>query len=375
MNRIRTPFALLACLLLFSGSVCVPTIRGGDPELEAIRLPEGFSISIYAKGVANARAMCWGAKGTLFVGSRDEGVVHAVIDRDQDGTADTVLTLAEDLRMPVGVAFRDGDLYVSAVSSIYKFVDIEDHLMDPPSPTLVTDRYPDKGHHGWKFIAFGPDGKLYVPVGAPCNNCLSEDPIFASITRMDLDGSDPEIIAHGVRNTVGFDWDPRTGKLWFTENGRDMMGDDLPNCELDRLDSAGQHFGYPFCHEGEVPDPEYGDQRPCSEFVPPVAKLGPHVAPLGMRFYTGTQFPEKYRNAIFIAEHGSWNRSTPIGYRVAVAYPAADGSVSTEIFAEGWLEGSKAWGRPVDVLVAPDGSLLVSDDSADLIYRISYNAP
>ncbi|MCB0768667.1 MAG: sorbosone dehydrogenase family protein, partial [Flavobacteriales bacterium] len=331
--------------------------------------------SIYAKGVTNARAMCWGDKGTLFVGSRGEGVVHAVVDRDHDGTADTVFVVAKDLRMPVGVAFRNGDLYVSAVSSILKLENIEERLDDPPTPSLVTDMYPDDGHHGWKFIAFGPDDMLYVPVGAPCNNCLSEDPIFASMTRMDLDGGDPEIIAHGVRNTVGFDWDPRTGKLWFIENGRDMMGDDLPNCELDRLDSAGQHFGYPFCHEGDVPDPEFGEERNCSEFVPPVAKLGPHVAPLGMRFYTGTQFPEKYRNAIFIAEHGSWNRSTPIGYRVAVAYPAADGSVSTEIFAEGWLEGSKAWGRPVDVLVAPDGSLLVSDDHADLIYRISYAMP
>ncbi|MEZ4738228.1 MAG: PQQ-dependent sugar dehydrogenase [Flavobacteriales bacterium] len=362
-------------IFMFTGSICVPTLRGGPPELASIKLPEGFSISVYAENVTNARAMCWGDRGTLFVGTREEGVVHALSDTNHDGRVDVARVIARDLRMPVGVAFRDGDLYVSAVSKIVKLVAIEDHLEDPPAPTLVSDHFPDEGHHGWKFIAFGPDDKLYVPVGAPCNNCVSENPIFASITRIDPDGSEPEVIAHGVRNTVGFDWDPRTGKLWFTDNGRDMMGNDLPNCELDRLDREGDHFGYPYCHEGSVADPEFGDERNCSEFVPPIAKLGPHVAPLGMRFYTGEQFPPKYRNAIFIAEHGSWNRSTPIGYRIAVAYPEADGTAVTEIFAEGWLEGNKAWGRPVDVLVAPDGSLLISDDSADLIYRITYAVP
>ena len=368
----RIPVMAVAAWSL-CGAVCVPAMRGGDPDLLGIELPEGFSISVYADSITNARAMCWGSQGTLFVGSRGEGVVHALRDLDGDGNAEHHWIVDRDLQMPVGVAFRDGALYVSAVDRILRYPDIEANLEAPPEPVVVTDGFPSETHHGWKFIAFGPDGKLYVPVGAPCNNCLSEDPIFASITRIHADGSGREILAHGVRNTVGFDWHPETNELWFTENGRDWLGDDAPDCELDHLSVSGQHFGYPFCHAGTIPDPEFGTLRDCAEFVPPAAKLGPHVAPLGMRFYTGTMFPEKYRNAIFIAEHGSWNRSTPIGYRIAVAYPQQDGTARTEIFAEGWLNGARAWGRPVDVLVAPDGSLLVSDDSADMIYRISYS--
>ena len=361
----------LAAILL-TGSVCVPTMRGGAPNVKGLVVPEGFRVGIFAEGVTNARAMCWGSKGTLFVGSRSEGVVHALRDTDGDGKADAHEIVAKDLNMPVGVAFRDGALYISAVDRILRLDGIEDHLTDPPAPVVVTDAFPPDTHHGWRFIAFGPDGKLYVPVGAPCNNCLKEDSIYASITRISPDGSGREIIAHGVRNTVGFDWHPETGELWFTDNGRDWLGDESPDCELNRLTAPGEHFGFPFCHAGTVADPEYGDQRSCAEFVPPAAKLGPHVAPLGMRFYTGNQFPGKYHHAIFIAEHGSWNRSTPIGYRVVAAFPQADGTARTEVFAEGWLNGSRAWGRPVDVLQAPDGSLLVSDDAADLIYRISY---
>ncbi|HRH69141.1 MAG TPA: PQQ-dependent sugar dehydrogenase [Flavobacteriales bacterium] len=366
------PLTATVLLLGLTGSVCVPTIRDGDPELKNINLPPGFTISVFADEVTNARAMCWGAKGTLFVGSRDEGVVHALKDTTGDGRSDVHYTIARGLTMPVGVTFHDGDLYVSAVDRIVKLERIEDRLTDPPAPVLVTDQFPDKEHHGWKFIAFGPDGKLYVPVGAPCNICLSEDSVFASITRIDADGGNREIIAHGVRNSVGFDWHPVSGELWFTENGRDWLGDESPDCELNHLTSVGSHFGYPFCHAGSIADPEFGARRACSEFVPPAAKLGPHVAPLGARFYTGKAFPERYHNALFIAEHGSWNRSKPIGYRVAVAFPQADGTATTEVFAEGWLAGAKATGRPVDVLPAPDGSLLVSDDAADRIYRIAY---
>ncbi len=358
--------------LVLSGSVCVPTLRGGDPKLVDIRLPKGFVIEVFAENVTNARAMCWGDQGTLFVGSRDEGVVHALRDTNGDGMVDMHVRVAEKLKMPVGVAFKEGALYVSAVDKILRFDGIEDELSVPPPPVVVSDAFPTDEHHGWKFIAFGPDGKLYVPVGAPCNNCLSEDSIYASITRIASDGSDREIVAHGVRNTVGFDWHPRTGQLWFTDNGRDMMGDDVPDCELNRLAQVGDHFGYPFCHAPEVADPKFGAQRNCSEFISPAAVLGPHTAPLGMRFYTGEQFPEKYRDAIFIAQHGSWNRSTPIGYRIMAAFPQPDGTATTEVFADGWLKGSSAWGRPVDVLVAPDGSLLVSDDAADMIYRIRY---
>ncbi len=368
---------LLIVLVAFSlsGSVCVPTMVGGKPKLNDIQLPLGFELSIFAENITNARAMCWGDNGTLFVGSRSAGNVYALRDKDGDGQAEVMYTIASGLSMPVGVAFKDGDLYISVVNGVVKLIDIEEHLDDPPAPVVVTDAYPSEKHHGWKFIAFGPDGKLYIPVGAPCNICESPDSIFASITRINSDGSGREIIAHGVRNSVGFDWDPNTGKLWFTENGRDNMGDDIPNCELNVLNTEGEHFGYPYCHEGSIPDPEFGEILSCHEFVPPAAKLGPHVAPLGMRFYRGDQFPAKYKHAIFIAEHGSWNRTTPIGYRVAVAFPQADGSVNTEIFAEGWLKGSSATGRPVDVLEAPDGSLLVSDDDADMIYRITYTAP
>ncbi|MBP9178643.1 MAG: sorbosone dehydrogenase family protein [Flavobacteriales bacterium] len=371
---VRSSSAALVIGVLFvsSGSVCLPTVKRSGPELTSIRVPVGFKIEVFAEGVSNARAMCWGDRGTLFVGSRDLGMVHALEDTDGDGHPDVQHIIAKGLQMPAGVAFRNGDLYVSSVDRIVKLPSIEDHLTDPPEPIVVTDRFPSKEHHGWKFIAFGPDGKLYVPVGAPCNNCLSEDSIFASITRIDPDGSGLEVVAHGVRNTVGFDWQPGTNDLWFTDNGRDWLGDDSPDCELNR-GVPGGHYGYPFCHAGSVSDPEFGDQRACDEFIPPAALLGPHVAPLGMRFYTGTAFPEKYRGAIFIAEHGSWNRSTPIGYRVVVAFPNADGTTTTEVFADGWLDGARTTGRPVDVLVAPDGSLLVSDDAADRIYRISYS--
>ncbi|MFZ1692302.1 MAG: sorbosone dehydrogenase family protein [Flavobacteriales bacterium] len=370
MKRISV---LLVLGTLLNASICVPSIRGGPPKVEGITLPPGFRITVFADEVKNARALCWGDEGTLFVGSRSAGLVHALRDTNSDGKADERYIVAKGLNMPVGVAFRDGALYISAVDRILKLPGIEQRLSDPPAPEIVTQAYPKDTHHGWKFIAFGPDGKLYVPVGAPCNICLSEDSVYASITRIDADGRNREIVAHGVRNTVGFDWHPITGELWFTDNGRDWLGDDSPDCELNRLQSDDQHFGYPFCHAGDVPDPEFGNQRPCSDFVEPAAKLGPHVAPLGMRFYTGAMFPERYRNAIFIAEHGSWNRSAPIGYRVVAAFPQPDGTAIHEVFAEGWLKGSRAWGRPVDVLVAPDGSLLMSDDGADMIYRITYS--
>lgn len=366
---------LLPIPLLFglTGSVCVPPMRATTQGLDHITLPKGFVIDVFADEVTNARAMCWGDEGTLFVGTRDEGLVHALRDNDGDGKVDARHVVARGLNMPVGVAFRNGDLYVSAVDRIVKLPAIEGRLADPPEPVVVTDRFPAETHHGWKFIAFGPEGDLYVPIGAPCNICLSEDSLFATITRMKADGNDLRIVARGVRNSVGFDWHPITKELWFTDNGRDWLGDDSPDCELNRSQKDGEHFGYPFCHAGSIPDPEFGKDRTCGEFVPPSAELGPHVAPLGCRFYTGSAFPERYRNALFIAEHGSWNRSEPIGYRVVVAFTEADGTATTEVFAEGWLQGGRKTGRPVDVLVAPDGSLLVSDDAGDRIYRITYS--
>jgi glucose/arabinose dehydrogenase len=340
--------------------------------LEKIKLPPGFTIELVAR-VDNARAMTWGAKGTLFVGSTQAGNVYAL--RMRNGAAPQVITIASNLKSPAGVAFRDGALYVSAINRILRFDDIEDHLADPPAPVVVSDRFPSETHHGWKFIAFGPDGKLYVPVGAPCNICEPDPDRYANIMRMNVDGSGLEVYARGVRNTVGFDWEPRNGALWFTDNGRDMLGDDLPPDELNRAVRPGENFGYPYCHAGSIADPEYGRKHPCSDFVAPVQALGAHVAALGMRFYTGTQFPAAYRNQIFIAEHGSWNRSAKVGYRITLVRLDGAKAVSYEPFASGWLQGQEAWGRPADVLVAPDGALLVSDDTAGAIYRISYRAP
>jgi glucose/arabinose dehydrogenase len=339
-----------------------------------IRLPAGFKIDVFSDEVPNARSLALSPGGVLYVGTRTEGKVYAVVDRDHDFRADRVYTLARGLTMPNGVALRDGALYVAEVSRVIRFDGIEGRLEDPPQPVVVRADFPRDRHHGWKFIRFGPDGLLYVPVGAPCNICESEDPIYASLTRMRPDGSGREIFAAGIRNTVGFDWQPGSGVLWLTDNGRDWLGDDRPPDELNRAPQKGLHFGYPYCHGRSIADPELGRKRPCSAVTPPAAELGPHVAALGMRFYRGAMFPAAYRGRIFIAEHGSWNRSAPIGYRVTVVTVEGDRAVSYEPFAEGWLEGDEAWGRPVDVEELPDGSLLVSDDEAGAIYRISYAA-
>lgn len=339
--------------------------------LDQVRLPPGFRIEVVTEDVPGARAMALSPSGTLFVGSRGEGKVYAVTDAL--GARPRVRVVATGLRMPAGVALRDGNLYASSVSKIVRLDNIESRLDNPPAPVVVSDRFPTESHHGWKFIAFGPDGYLYVPVGAPCNVCAPDENRYANIMKMKPDGSDLQVVARGVRNTVGFDWHPSTRELWFTDNGRDRMGDDVPDDELNRATAPGQHFGYPYCHAGNIADPEYGSKRPCSAFVPPVARLGAHVAALGMRFYTGTQFPPAYRNSVFIAEHGSWDRSEPSGYRVvSVALDGSGKAVRQEVFAQGWLRGGKPWGRPADVLVAPDGSLLVSDDLAGAIYRIRY---
>ncbi|HJX27263.1 MAG TPA: PQQ-dependent sugar dehydrogenase [Thermoanaerobaculia bacterium] len=342
-----------------------------------IKLPPGFKIDVYAEDVPNARQMALSPKGILYVGSRSEGKVHAVVDENRDGRADKVHLIARGLNMPSGVAFRDGALYVAEVSRVLRWEAIDGKLDDPPKPTVVSDAFPRDRHHGWKFIAFGPDGQLYVPVGAPCNVCKSEKPIYASITRMrvgpDGKGSQPEVFASGIRNTVGFDWHPQSKELWMAENGRDNLGNDIPADELLRAPKAGLHFGFPYCHAGDIADPEFGKQRPCADFTPPAIKLGPHVAAIGMRFYTGGMFPAAYRNQAFIAEHGSWNRDQPLGYRVTLVKIQDGRALSYETFAEGWLRPSgRAWGRPADVLVMPDGALLVSDDEAGAIYRISY---
>ncbi|MFP4446799.1 MAG: PQQ-dependent sugar dehydrogenase, partial [Desulfosudaceae bacterium] len=316
-------------------------------HLERIDLPPGFEIQLFCDNVPGARSLAWSREGVLFVGTRDEGKVYALPDRDKDFRADKVIIIAEGLHMPNGVALRQGDLYVAEVSRIIRYDDITDHLESPPKPTVINDRLPDDEHHGWKYIAFGPDDRLYVPVGAPCNVCNPSDDRFATIMRMTTDGAEQEIFASGIRNTVGFDWHPVDKALWFTDNGRDWMGDDQPPDELNRAVRPGLHFGFPFCHGDGLKDPDLGDGVDCDKFVRPIMELGPHVAALGMKFYTGDMFPETYRGDVFIAEHGSWNRKVPIGYRITRVRLEGGRAVAYEVFAKGWLQGIKAWGRPV----------------------------
>lgn len=341
-------------------------------NLDKIHLPPGFSISVYAEA-PNARSMCIGDRGTLFVGNREGENIYAIVDNNKDGKADKVYSIGSGLSSPNGVAFKNGSLYVAEINRILRYDGVEDKLADPPQPVVVTDKYPDKFHHGWKNIAFGPDGKLYVPVGAPCNVCEENDSVFATITRINPDGSGMEIFAKGVRNSVGLDWHPETKQLWFTDNGRDNLGDDQPFCELNTAPAKGLHFGFPYCHQGNILDPEFGGGKNCADYTPPARGLGPHVAPLGMHFYTGNSFPSEYTNQIFIAEHGSWNRSKPIGYEVTLAKLSGNKVVDYIPFATGFLQpDGKVYGRPVDIEVAPDGALFVSDDYAGAVYKITY---
>lgn len=341
--------------------------------LEKVKLPAGFKIEVFAE-VEDARSMAISPSGVIYVGNNNKDKVYAVKDTNGDFKADKKWTLANGLNMPNGVAFNGGDLYIAEVSRISKLPGIESKLDNPPALVTVNDDYPKDTHHGWKYIAFGPDGKLYVPVGAPCNICERKEDIYASITRLNKDGSGREVFAKGVRNTVGFTWHPVTKEMYFTDNGRDMLGDDIPSCELNIASKPGMHFGYPYCHEGTIKDPEFGDKRPCSEFTQPADKLGAHVAPLGLKFYTGSMFPTSYKNQLFVAEHGSWNRSKKSGYNISLVKMSGGKVAGHEVFASGWMddETQKVWGRPVDVLLLPDGSMLVSDDQANVIYRISY---
>jgi glucose/arabinose dehydrogenase len=383
---------LIPIFLASSAVIAAPKL-----PIDQIHLPPGFHIEVFAEPVPNARSMVLSPNGVLFVGTRSEGNVYAIKDHQ-------VITIAKGLQNPNGVALREGALFVMERSRLLRYDDIENHLQNPPKPVVVRNDFPTPAHHGWKFMAFGPDGWLYIPVGAPCNVCKKDDPIFASIMRLSPDFKTRELFASGVRNTVGFAWHPATHEMWFTDNGRDEMGNEVPPDELNRAPKTGLDFGFPYCHGGDIPDPEFGKQKPCSAFVPPARKLGPHVAALGMRFYTGKMFPPEYQNNIFIAEHGSWNRDVPIGYRVMRVRLEGNKAVSYDVFAEGWLpqaarpenphqpntlradesagsvsvteaKPSQAWGRPVDVLVMPDGSLLISDDTGNAIYRVTYKAP
>jgi glucose/arabinose dehydrogenase len=341
-----------------------------EATLKKIALPPGFKIELWSAGMPSARQMAWGDRGTLFVGTFDQGVVYAV--REEGGRKD-VRTVIKGLRMPTGIAFRDGTLYVADIDKILAYEKAEENLDQMPEAKVVYDDMPPYVPHGWKYLAIDPEGWLYVPFGAPCNICLPPTST-AQIRRIDPRTGMAELVALGVRNSVGGDVDPRTGQFWFTENARDWFGDEKPSDKLNRVGRLGEHFGYPYCHQGDLPDPKYAMGRKCGEFTAPVVKLGAHVAPLGMKFYTGEQFPAEYKHSIFIAEHGSWNRHKYQGARIKRVVVDQDGkNAKEEIFASGWLEGDQKYlGRPNDIIVAKDGALLVSDDWAGAIYRISY---
>jgi glucose/arabinose dehydrogenase len=338
------------------------------------KVPPGFAVELLAS-VPGARSMAMGDKGTLFVGTQRAGVVYAI--RNALSADRVVETLLSGLKTPNGVAFRNGALYIAEPERILRVAAAEDHPAAVRPPDVVVSDLPYKNPlHAWKYLAFGPDGKLYVPVGSPCNVC--NEPGFGTILRMNADGSSREIVAKGIRNSVGFTWHPVTGELWFTDNGRDLLGDDVPPCELNHAKSVGLDFGFPYCHAGRIADPEFGNLGRCEDSVPPAQALGPHVAPLGLKFYTGTQFPAEYRNQIFIAEHGSWNRTPAAGktgYRVTIVRLKGDKVVAYEPFMEGFLDHDHVLGRPVDILVATDGSMLVSADTPGAIYRVSYTGP
>lgn len=383
MTLLITPINFLFVLFMLSScnnTVNPPTQNVAEKKdlaslpLETLNLPEGFSIELYAEDVLNARSMDLSPSGTLFVGTRDAGNVYALKDTDGDNKVDKKYTLMTGGNMPNGVAFKDGDLYVAEVNRILKYVDIESKLENPGEPVVVFDEFPTEKHHGWKYIAFGPDDKLYVPVGAPCNICKKDEEIYASISRINADGTGLEVVQHGVRNTVGFTWHPETGDLWFTDNGRDMMGDDIPACELNHAPKDGMHFGYPYCHQGDLADPDFGDKRPCSDFTAPAQNLGPHTAPLGVEFCDKTLFPESFHDNVFMAEHGSWNRSKKIGYQISTVDLDGNNASGYKAFIDGWLDKKtdEVWGRPVDMEWMPDGSMLISDDFADVIYRVVY---
>jgi len=378
MNPYSTPSFVMRCVLLAVAvaltacGISLPDSGGGGPYPDRLDVPEGFRVEVFSDDLSEARSMAISERGTLFVGRRDGDAVYALRDTNADGHADTAMVVDSGLNTPNGVATRDGDLYVAEISRILRYDDVEERLGTSPEPTVVTDAFPTDEHHGWKYVDFGPNDSLYVPVGAPCNVCDRGDP-YAAIHRVAPDGSGREIVARGVRNTVGFDWHPETGRLWFTDNGRDWWGDDRPPDELNRLPRPGRHFGYPHVHGEDLLDPEFGEGHDPADYTPPVQALGPHVAALGMTFYTGTQFPDAYRGDVFIAEHGSWNRSDKIGYRITRVRLNDEGEATGyEPFTTGWLQDDDNWGRPVDVLQTPNGALLVSDDQTGAIYRITY---
>lgn len=362
----------LLMLSLASVTAAGCNAAGVDENLSRITLPPGFSISIFAENLENPRELAVGDQGTVFAGS-GAGKVYAIEDRNSDHIADGIHVIDRRLDNPTGVEFKSGSLYVAALDRILRYDDIEPNVNQPPAAHIVTAGLPDKASHGRRYLRFGPDGLLYVSIGAPCNVCVEDG--FAQIRRMQADGSGEEVYVTGVRNSVGLAFSPTTGRLWFTDNGRDQLGDDIPADELNEVTRPGQDFGFPYCHQGDLLDAEFGQGKSCGDYAPPVVKLGAHVAALGLAFYTGSMFPPNYSGALIIARHGSWNRSRKVGYDLAIVRFDPQGKpLAPEVFASGWLQDGKNWGRPADVMQLADGSLLVSDDMANVIYRISYAA-
>lgn len=364
---------ILLALFLINPCLAFALQNNHQNIIKQLHVPAGFTLSIFADNLPNARSLALGDNGTVFVGTGSEGSVYAVQDSNSDGVADKSYVIASHLYMPNGVAYRDGSLYVAEVNRIIRFDRITQQLANPPKPVVVYDQFPSEQHHGWKYLRFGPDNKLYTTVGAPCNICEPEQPIYSSLVRLNADGSGFEILARGIRSSVGFDWQPETNSLFFTDNGRDYLGDDMPPDELNQWTTTGEHFGFPYCHGGDIPDPEFGADKKCRQFTAPVWKFKAHMAPLGLRFYRGKQFSVEYKNQLFVAEHGSWNRSEPQGYRVVSVKFKQGKPVSEQVFIDGWLsKDGTVLGRPVDVLEMPDGSLLISDDKLGVIYRVEY---
>ncbi len=349
-------------LLLLLITITTTTLCSSNPRTDLLKVPTGFKIELFASGLSNARTMVRGKQGTIFVGTRSAGKVYAIKDSK-------VYIIAQNLNMPNGIAFHNNALYIASVDRILRLDNIEQNLAKPPQAIIIRNNLPKARHHGWRFIAFGSDGRLYISIGAPCNVCLKEG--FAEIRSMKADGSDEKVVATGIRNSVGFTWHPQTKKLWFSDNGRDMLGDDIPADEINRVDNAGQNFGFPYCHGGTVPDPDYNGFS-CKDFTPPAIQLGAHVAPLGIAFYTEANFPKKYQKQLFVAEHGSWNRSKKSGYKISMVKLQGSTVIGYETFVSGWLQGQSAWGRPAYILVMPDGSMLISDDKVGAIYRVTY---
>lgn len=362
---------IIVCLLSLNHSFAA-TVQH-DEILQQLQLPKGFSISIYADDVPNARTLALSESGVVYVGTRQQGSVYALKDSNGDGKADKRYLIATNLYMPNGVAYQRGDLFVAETNRILRFKHIEHHLDKPLKPEVIYDQLPSDKHHGWKYLRFGADGKLYTAVGVPCNVCLPEKDIYSSLVRLNPDGSEFEILARGIRNSVGFDWQPETNQLFFTDNGRDHLGDNMPPDELNKWSEKGQHFGFPYCHGGIIADPELAAGKKCAQFTAPEWKFKAHMAPLGLRFYTGKQFPKRFYNQLFVAQHGSWNRTKPHGYRIALLKFKQGQPVLEQSFISGWLtKDGKVLGRPTDLLQMPDGSLLIADDTLGVIYRVEY---